>query len=184
MKYIKIIGGIFLFVFVMMIIQFVRENFIISIILLVLAIAGVVAFRKKFPKKQKPQPQPQTTTPQPPRPITTSTPYRTEYNDNYKYMTRDDYHYYYSYVRIYKHDFEDLFELDEDWEVELKPEPTNEYDPNAVAVYSGRIKIGYLYKGTLQKKVLESIAEGYEVDSAIRRVDDGEIYINIGINPI
>lgn len=41
-----------------------------------------------------------------------------------------------------------------DSEIKLGPEPDNQYDPNAVALYKGEYKLGYLYKGRTQEMVL------------------------------
>lgn len=43
--------------------------------------------------------------------------------------------------RVYKYDFLTAVP-------ELRPEPDNEYDPNAIAVYSDGIQIGYVKKGS------------------------------------
>lgn len=43
--------------------------------------------------------------------------------------------------RVYKYDFLTAVP-------ELRPEPGNEYDPNAIAVYSDGIQIGYVKKGS------------------------------------
>ncbi len=52
--------------------------------------------------------------------------------------------------RVYKYDFLTAVP-------ELRPEPENEYDPNAIAVYSDGIQIGYVKKGSTAhlRKVLE-----------------------------
>ena len=53
--------------------------------------------------------------------------------------------------RVYKYDFLTAVP-------ELRPEPDNEYDPNAIAVYSDGIQIGYVKKGSTAhlRKVLEN----------------------------
>lgn len=39
--------------------------------------------------------------------------------------------------------------------IKLVPEPNNEYDNNAVALYKGEHKLGYFYKGQTQKMILD-----------------------------
>lgn len=42
-----------------------------------------------------------------------------------------------------------------DTDIQLVPEPDNQYDPNAVALYKGEYKLGYLHKGDTQEMVLK-----------------------------
>ncbi|MGN1155046.1 MAG: HIRAN domain-containing protein [Agathobacter sp.] len=44
-----------------------------------------------------------------------------------------------------------------DSDLEIKPEPDNQYDSNAVALYKGGYKLGYFYKGQTQEMILNYI---------------------------
>lgn len=49
----------------------------------------------------------------------------------------------------------------------LKPEPKNEYDNRAVALYVSGCKIGYLLKGTLQDMANDYISRGWPIEATL-----------------
>ena len=55
--------------------------------------------------------------------------------------------------------------------VDFMQEPENTYDPNAVYVMQDGIKLGYLYKGTLQNMVNDFIHKGDKVIGFVSRID-------------
>jgi hypothetical protein len=57
----------------------------------------------------------------------------------------------------------------------------NPYDSNAVIVRSGKIDIGYLYRGNLQQMMLDYLRMGYPVSSYITSVDGTNEKVNITI---
>lgn len=59
-----------------------------------------------------------------------------------------------------------------DSDIDLVPEPDNQYDPNAVALYKGEYKLGYLYKGRIQEMVLSYLnKKDYEITVAVCMLD-------------
>ena len=64
-------------------------------------------------------------------------------------------------------------------EVSLKLEPENSYDPGAVAVYKGDMKIGYLFRGKLQQMVRDWIERIDTIYAAICDLDDSESVIKL-----
>ena len=48
----------------------------------------------------------------------------------------------------------------------LMREPKNEYDPNAVAIYVGGYKVGYILRGTLQDMIHEYDEKGWAVEAS------------------
>lgn len=49
----------------------------------------------------------------------------------------------------------------------LVKEPSNEYDPHAVAVYSGTHQIGYLLRNRLQDMANDYLSNGWPIDSTL-----------------
>lgn len=63
--------------------------------------------------------------------------------------------------------------------IELRPEPTNEHDRNAVAVFSARgIQIGYLTR-TAAPNVGELLAAGEPVEAIFQGLDVSAAYIRV-----
>lgn len=59
-----------------------------------------------------------------------------------------------------------------DCDIELVPEPDNQYDANAVALYKGEHKLGYLYKGKTQEMVLYYLDDiNYRIKTAVCLLD-------------
>ena len=59
-----------------------------------------------------------------------------------------------------------------DCDIELIPEPDNQYDANAVALYKGEHKLGYLYKGKTQEMVLYYLDDiNYRIKTAVCLLD-------------
>lgn len=59
-----------------------------------------------------------------------------------------------------------------DSDIDLVPEPDNQYDPNAVALYKGEFKLGYLYKGQTQEMVLSYFnRDDYLIKTVISLLD-------------
>lgn len=59
-----------------------------------------------------------------------------------------------------------------DSDIELIPEPDNQYDSNAVALYKGSYKLGYVHKGNLQKMILDYLNDkNYEITVAVYLLD-------------
>ena len=56
--------------------------------------------------------------------------------------------------------------------VDFVQEPENTYDPNAVYIMQDDIKLGYLYKGTLQKMVNDFIRKGDKVIGFVSMIDE------------
>lgn len=68
-------------------------------------------------------------------------------------------------------------------DVTLKPEPTNEYDRRAVALYISGQQIGYLLRGTLQDMANSYIAKGLPIKATLLSLskvgDEYQGYISI-----
>lgn len=67
-------------------------------------------------------------------------------------------------------------------EITFAKEPTNAYDSNAVAVFdkARNIKVGYLYKGSLQDMVNDFISGGHPIRSRITDITpEGKIQIEV-----
>ena len=63
----------------------------------------------------------------------------------------------------------------EDWnkvEVQLVPEPTNAYDPNAIAIYANDIQLGYI-PAMVATHLSKSINEGKEYECALVYITEG-----------
>ena len=59
-----------------------------------------------------------------------------------------------------------------DCDIDLVPEPDNQYDANAVALYKGEHKLGYLYKGKTQEMVLYYLDDiNYRIKTAVCLLD-------------
>lgn len=59
-----------------------------------------------------------------------------------------------------------------DCDIEFIPEPDNQYDANAVALYKGEHKLGYLYKGKTQEMVLYYLDDiNYRIKTAVCLLD-------------
>jgi hypothetical protein len=86
--------------------------------------------------------------------------------------------YTYDNVDIYRMDtsFTELMVYDD---VELVLEPTNSYDPNAVAVIFCGNRIGYLYKGARQDMVHDYYDNGDLVKAQIQSIDGNKITLKI-----
>ena len=67
--------------------------------------------------------------------------------------------------RVYKYDFLTAVP-------ELRPEPENEYDPNAIAVYSDGIQIGYIKKGSTAH--LRNVLEQRKIISMKLNISGGD----------
>lgn len=61
--------------------------------------------------------------------------------------------------------------LPADAEFDLEPEPTNEYDPNAVKVLNGGVHVGYVPRD-LAPEIGDLIAQG-RVERVVRRGNGG-----------
>ena len=60
-----------------------------------------------------------------------------------------------------------------DSDMELVPEPDNQYDKNAVALYKGEYKLGYFYKGQTQEMILSYIDRNdYRIETVVCLLDD------------
>lgn len=64
--------------------------------------------------------------------------------------------------------------LDELNEVQLAAEPDNEYDKNAIMVMSGDVKLGYLFKGEMQKAGRKALKSG-KYNAYVEDVDKGKM---------
>lgn len=60
----------------------------------------------------------------------------------------------------------------------LQPEPTNEYDKKAVAIFHNGVQIGYMYRNTLQKMYHDFIRKGGTVTAEIAAVSP-ELHIKL-----
>ena len=70
--------------------------------------------------------------------------------------------YSYNDVDFYVFDTVDISKLKKGLQIELRPEPENEHDNKAVAVYCNGIQLGYLYRNNLQRMYHDFYAEdGY-----------------------
>lgn len=59
-----------------------------------------------------------------------------------------------------------------DCDIDLVPEPDNQYDSNAVALYKGEHKLGYLYKGQTQEMVLSYLDhKNYRIKTVVCLLD-------------
>ena len=59
-----------------------------------------------------------------------------------------------------------------DCDIKLVPEPDNQYDQNAVALYKGEYKLGYLYKGRTQEMVGSYIdRKDYQIKTVVCLLD-------------
>jgi len=67
--------------------------------------------------------------------------------------------------RVYKYDFLTAVP-------ELRPEPENEYDPNAIAVYADGIQIGYVKKGSTAH--LRNVLEKRQIISMKLNISGGD----------
>lgn len=63
----------------------------------------------------------------------------------------------------------DLHDVADDPALGLRPEPDNKYDSNAVAIYWGRKKIGYVLKGRLQDMANTWLRRGWPVFASYQR---------------
>jgi len=75
----------------------------------------------------------------------------------------------------------DFSQLKPNMPVSFEPEPTNPYDPNAVIVKTGDIKIGYLFKGTRQEMTLDYIRRGDPIRAYIVEVDESSKRVRIAM---
>lgn len=65
----------------------------------------------------------------------------------------------------------DKLELN-DSDLDLVPEPDNQYDENAVALYKGEYKLGYFYKGQTQEMILSYLGhKDFEITTAVCLLD-------------
>lgn len=59
-----------------------------------------------------------------------------------------------------------------DCDIELVPEPDNQYDANAVALYKGNHKLGYFYKGQTQEMILSYLDnKNYQIKTVVCLLD-------------
>lgn len=59
-----------------------------------------------------------------------------------------------------------------DYDIELVPEPDNQYDANAVALYKGNYKLGYFYKGQTQEMILSYLDnKNYQIKTVVCLLD-------------
>lgn len=65
--------------------------------------------------------------------------------------------------------------------VQLVQEPENTYDRNAVAVYRGNQKIGYLRKGKIQEMANDFLKNSWTIFAAIQTIDDDERKIGLAL---
>lgn len=96
------------------------------------------------------------------------------------YGTPQAYHYTNINVCIIRGQEPDYSQLHIHDEITFAKEPTNAYDSNAVAVFdkARNIKVGYLYKGSLQDMVNDFISGGHPIRSRITDITpEGKIQI-------
>lgn len=75
----------------------------------------------------------------------------------------------------------DISKLKERDRLQLVPEPQNDYDDKAIAVYHGTDKLGYIYRGKVQDIVNEFLADNQtRVFCFISKILAHEVYMNIG----
>lgn len=70
-----------------------------------------------------------------------------------------------------------------DCDITLVPEPDNQYDANAVALYKGGYKLGYLYKGKTQEMVLSYLNhKNYRIKTVVYLLDNdnNKLAVKIG----
>ena len=76
----------------------------------------------------------------------------------------------------------DKLELN-DSDIDLVPEPDNQSDPNAIALYKGEYRLGYFYKGQTQEMVLSYLNhENWEIATAVclLDLDNNKLAVKIG----
>ena len=76
----------------------------------------------------------------------------------------------------------DLSGVAEGDEAELVLEPENDYDPQAVAVYIGGERVGYLYKGGLKKMVHDFLTRGDIVSAEVSAVGDDWVKLDLSLS--
>lgn len=195
MKIIKIILNIALFLLfvplgfvaiLMTILDFDITNLIIAVIGVGVSIPVTKTlireykgFRKKHDKKAEPisSPTPTSTSPPASSPTKKSTALMPKSVEEIPLA----YHYEAVDVAIIRGMEPDFSQLKINMPVTFEPEPTNQYDPNAVIVKTGNLKIGYLYKGTRQEMTLDYIRRGDPIRSHIVEVDKANNSVKVAI---
>lgn len=76
----------------------------------------------------------------------------------------------------------DLSGVSEGDEAELVLEPENDYDPQAVAVYIGGERVGYLYKGGLKKMVYDFLTRGDIVGAEVSAVGGDWVKLDLSLS--
>lgn len=86
--------------------------------------------------------------------------------------------YKYENVEIFRPDasFSEIFEYDV---VDIIPEPTNPYDPNAISIQFHKNILGYLYKGTIQDMVHDFLKRKELIRATIQKIDGTKIYLKL-----
>lgn len=76
----------------------------------------------------------------------------------------------------------DLSGVSDGDEVDLVLEPENSYDPQAVAVYIGGERVGYLYKGRLKKMVYDFLTRGDVVSAVVSSVGSDWVRLDLSLS--
>lgn len=84
--------------------------------------------------------------------------------------------YFYNQVKVFtpKDLAVDFVHMDPGVDIQLKQEPENAYDGEAVAVYTAGTKLGYLYKGKIKDMVNDYIGRGWPILGCVDMIDDDE----------
>ena len=84
-------------------------------------------------------------------------------NQDY-YLKAADFKKKHRYDTVYEYDFPQL-------DARLVPEPENEHDPNAIAVYAGDVQVGYIKKGSTGR--VRNILKGRNVEALKLNIKSG-----------
>jgi hypothetical protein len=92
------------------------------------------------------------------------------------------YHYEKVKIAIIKNQEPDFSQINLGDDIKFIQEPSNPHDNKAVAVISKGIKLGYIYRGTMQDMINDYINRGDPIFSCVKTIDDGNklIYLFIG----